>query len=201
MPGCDGARAFCMHLTHFGDSYDVVKQAILRWLTPFGSWAVHPMFTHAVTADEATRFAAFLGADLVSSEILTPSADRAKYFRCCAFAGNLLLDPTVGVATRRVTRARAPEYLFVEEFAQLAQARPSALTVVFDQSLPRGSERAAITAKLRYLESQGVVAFAYVSHASFIIAAATREGAQLARERIFRESRLPTERFVALAAA
>lgn len=32
-----------MHVRYFGDSYDIVKQSLLRWLAPLGPWAAHPI--------------------------------------------------------------------------------------------------------------------------------------------------------------
>jgi len=32
-------------LDKFGDSYGIVKQGLLRWLSPCGPWLAHPMFT------------------------------------------------------------------------------------------------------------------------------------------------------------
>jgi hypothetical protein len=46
-----------MHLKFFGDSFDVVKQAMLRSLSTLGPWATHPMFTEQVSGPEARDFA------------------------------------------------------------------------------------------------------------------------------------------------
>jgi hypothetical protein len=37
-----------MKLRYFGDSYDIVKKSMLAWLSPFGKWQTHPMFTEVV---------------------------------------------------------------------------------------------------------------------------------------------------------
>lgn len=50
-----------MNLKHFGDSYDIVKKSLLQWLSRFGPWAAHPMFTHHVTSATAAAFSDFLG--------------------------------------------------------------------------------------------------------------------------------------------
>ena len=34
-----------MDLTKYGNSYDIVKQSFLRWLSLCGSWAAPPTFT------------------------------------------------------------------------------------------------------------------------------------------------------------
>ncbi len=38
-----------MDLKHFGDSYDIAKRSLLDWLSAFGPWGAHPMFTQSVT--------------------------------------------------------------------------------------------------------------------------------------------------------
>jgi len=50
-----------MHPQHFGDSYDIVKQSLLAWLSAdLGPWSAHPMFTDKVDDERATAFARFL---------------------------------------------------------------------------------------------------------------------------------------------
>ncbi len=63
---------------HFGDSYDIVKKALLAWLSSLGPWSVHPMFTHKVNEAEAEQFSDFLGVRLVSSETLLTGTDSAE---------------------------------------------------------------------------------------------------------------------------
>jgi len=44
-----------MRMRYFGDSYDIVKQSLLRWLQSFGPWSVLPMFTEPVSDEEASK--------------------------------------------------------------------------------------------------------------------------------------------------
>ena len=65
-----------MDRKHFGHSYDIVKRSLLDWLSDFGPWGAHPMFTHPVTATEAAAFARFLAVELVSTDVLSVASDR-----------------------------------------------------------------------------------------------------------------------------
>ena len=84
-----------MHLDKwFGDSYDIVKQSILRWLSSCGEWQVHPMFTPPVDPRRAEDFERFLGVPLVSTKTLNEHSGRDAFLapaRSCA--GHLFLDP------------------------------------------------------------------------------------------------------------
>ena len=55
-----------MRMKFFGDSYDIVKQGLLRWLNAVGDWTVHPMFTAAVSDDDANSVARFLGVKILT---------------------------------------------------------------------------------------------------------------------------------------
>jgi hypothetical protein len=155
-----------MHMQYFGDSYDIVKQSFIRWLGRFGDWSVHPMLTESATAQQVERFERFLGARVVSTEVLTTSTNRESYLSCGAKCGNLFLDPDTGFRSReRGMRAPRTKYLFAHEFVRLSEQRPRALTLVFDQSLPRGKERDYMERKLADLQGDGVRCFAYMSHA------------------------------------
>src|ERR1039458_1241950 len=41
-----------MNSEKLGDSYDIVKRALLCWLRDFGEWSVQPMFTDAVSVPD-----------------------------------------------------------------------------------------------------------------------------------------------------
>jgi hypothetical protein len=58
-----------------GDSYDIVKQSLLRWLAGVGTWTTHPMFTEPVSAEQAGIFSSLLGSDLLSHDTLTKVTD------------------------------------------------------------------------------------------------------------------------------
>ncbi len=184
-----------MHLKHFGDSYDIVKQSLLGWLRPFGDWWVHPMFTGDVRLEDVEAFERFLGATVVSKEFLKSDTDRAGYFSCAVSCHNLFLDPTTGLRLEPTGR-KAPNYLFANELVEIAKRRPTALTLVFDQSLPRGSERAALKRKLEELLEQDIATFAYCSHACFIVAGPDAELVDRAYHLVHAESKLPEDRFL-----
>ena len=185
-----------MHLNkYFGDSYDIVKQSLIRWLTPFGPWSVHPMFTEQVAPADARAFAAFLGAQLLSDAVLTASA-RPTYFACASRCKNLFLDPDTGLRLDCVHGKRAPEFLFASELISLVQRPKDGLTLVFDQSHPRGSEEESLVRKLHHLSKHGIPAFAYRSHACFIVAGHDPALVRRAYTRLLAESRLPKSRFM-----
>jgi hypothetical protein len=185
-----------MHLRFWGDSYDIVKQSLLRWLSAFGEWCVHPMLTEAVAMPQARRFAAFLGARLVSAEVLAPRTNREGYFASCRDCGNLLLDPNTGLRLEPVGGRRAPEFLFGAELVELAKARPDHLTMVLDMSHAPGNTRGSLEGKLHFLARAGVYALAYESHACFIIASCQPGTLGQAHEHLLTGSRLPASRFV-----
>jgi hypothetical protein len=185
-----------MHLKHFGDSYDVVKQSLLRWMRDFGEWSVHPMFTEAVSSAESSAFGAMLGVKVLSNEVLNKNTDRLKYFACAKSCGNLLLDPDTGLRMKSIGGSKAPHFLFAEELVWLSASRPESLTMVFDQALSRGSVGPHLEKKLELLCRQNLSVFAYVSHACFIFASTNGQQIARARQRIIEESRLPESRFL-----
>ena len=189
-----------MRESYFGDSYDVVKQSLLRWLQPFGDWEVHPMFSVPASSAFISAFGTFLNAKVISEDVLTSVTDRSVYFSSAHSCGNLFLDPDTGICLESKRGVRAPKYLFLGELVRLADLRPNCLTVVFDQSVPRGSEEMHIAAKLRSLHDQKISAFAYRSHACFIVVGRDYSLVDRAYKRIVEESRLPNTRFLRLGA-
>ena len=185
-----------MRMRYFGDSYDIVKQSLIRWLSDFGPWSAHPMFTEAVTAADVSAFESLLGVKVVSTEVLTLDTDRSAYLACGSACGHLFLDPDTGLRMRPTRGVRAPEYLFAGELLRLAEARPTSLTVVFDQSVGRGSERLHLQGKQRELRHHGLFGFAYVSHACFVVVGRDRALVDRARSRIVAQSHLPESRFL-----
>lgn len=184
---------------HFlGDSYDIVKQSLLRWLQPFGQWSVHPLFTESVVQKDVKAFELLIGAKVVSTEVLAQDTDRSAYLSCAASCFHLFLDPDTGLLMRPTTSRSAVHYLFASELQWLTERRPDALTIVFDQSIVRGQERGCLETKLRRLRDQGVLAFAYISHACFLIAGRERLLVEQARRGILTESRLPPDRILAI---
>jgi hypothetical protein len=77
-----------MHVRFLGDSFDIVKQSLLRWLAQCGSWSAHPMFTEEVTVDQAEAFSCLLGVPLISREVLSSESDRAAYFTAAPYLLN-----------------------------------------------------------------------------------------------------------------
>jgi hypothetical protein len=94
------------------------------------------MFTETTNPTEATAFAAFLDARLLSDAVLAANTNRPSYFGCTSTCGNLLLDPDTGLRLESFGGTRAAKYLFADEFIRLIGERPGFLTVVFDQSHP-----------------------------------------------------------------
>jgi hypothetical protein len=135
-----------------------------------------------------------LGAEVLATEVLTPTIDRASYFSCAEPCGNLFLDPDTGLRLRRTPPRKSPEYVFAPELIDLVRKRPDALTLVFDQSLRRGSERLQVGEKLRHLRYHEVFGLAYVSHACFVMVGQDRELMDPASQRLSSESKLPQGR-------
>ena len=185
-----------MRMSYFGDSFDIVKQSLLRWLGEFGEWSVHPMFTEKVSPPEVDAFRRFLGAKIISTEVLKPDTNRHAYFACASSCGNLFLDPDTGLRMQPIGRIPRTDYLFEEELLRIAQPRPNSLTLVFDQSLPRGSEKYHLAHKLRRLSQRGLFGFAYCSHASFVVVGHSASPVKDALVEIIARSRLPVERFL-----
>lgn len=186
-----------MRLDKFGDTYDVVKQSLLRWLGNLGPWAAHPMFTEAVSGPEAKAFAGLLGVPLLSSEVLGANTDRIAYFtpaRACA--SHLFLDPDTGLTLKKMEVSRIPAYLLGEELVSIVQARPEWLTLVFDQSVARGRERQQLEEKLAALAAHHVHGWAYMSHACFLLLGCDGPTVKRAVQVVQAQSRLPASRFV-----
>jgi len=185
-----------MNLKHFGDSYDIVKKSLLEWLSVFGPWAAHPMFTHAVTDADAASFSRFLGVGLVSTEVLDRVCDRRAYLAACGDCRSIFLDPDTGVRLGSAKGIRSTEFIFGDELVKIASARPQGLVLTFDQSLARGSEPKQVQAKLDYFLASGVDGFAYISHASFLVLGQSGALVREARDRVLAASGLPTSRIV-----
>lgn len=185
-----------MRMSYFGDSHDIVKQSLLRWLRPFGEWSVHPMFTETVSASDVSIFERFLDARVISTDVLTNKTDRSAYFSCACSCGNLFLDPDTGIRMKDTRGVRATEYLFAGDLARIVEQRSAHLTVVFDQSVGRGSEQKHLENKIRHLLQQRTFAFAYRAQACFVIAGRDRSLIDRSRDHIITVSNLPESRFL-----
>jgi hypothetical protein len=183
-----------------GDSYDIVKKSFISWLSEFGKWAVHPMFTQDVDSDTAEKFARFLDATLVSTELLRTSTDRAAYFETCLSAGNLLLDPDTGLSLAGRTGEKSPKYIFGDELIRIVCARPHRLTLVFDQSFARAGRNQiedTVRKKLAALAAASAYGFAYLSSAPMLCLAADPSMLIRALEVLKENSSLPPSRLIA----
>lgn len=188
-----------MDLKHFGDSYDIVKKSLLCWLRDFGPWQAHPMFTHQVTDAESREFSAFLGVELLSTDVLTSNSDRDAYFSGFQVQRSIFLDPDTGISLKKQDAPH--KYVFGKELVAIVTARESGLALVFDQSLARGKEHSQVQAKLDYFVTHGIHGFAYVSHASFLVLGKSKLQVDDALRQLQKESRLPRKRFVASSGA
>jgi hypothetical protein len=186
-----------MNPKHFGDSYDLVKQSLLRWLTSLGAWQAHPMLTESFSPKEAQHFAGLLGVPLLSAEVLTRETDRETYFapaRACSV--HVFLDPDTGVRVKKTRGRKARAYIFLDELVGIAGRDDRLLTVVFDQCLARGRECEGLETKLGALLSGGIHGFAYRSHASFLVLGRDRLLVRRARQLLEEDAHLPAARFV-----
>jgi len=185
-----------MDLKHFGDSYDIVKRSLLDWLSDFGPWGAHPMFTHSVTESEAAAFERFLGVALVSTDVLEADSDRQSCLSPCAGFRSIFVDPDTGVRLKRHSARNQACFIFADELVVLATKRPDGLVLAFDQSLRRGEERQDVASKLDYFRKQGVHAFAYISHASFLVLGRSNTLVTEALAQLLHRSGLPGRRIL-----
>lgn len=183
-------------MEYFGDSYDIVKQNFLRWLRSFGEWTVHPMFTEAVSNNDKEAFSSLLGTSIMSGDILKNDSDRKTYFSEAINCDmNLFLDPNTGIKVNSNSSAKE-SYIILDELEDMVKKRPKKLTLVFDQSVARGSERKQLQQKLDLLYSKGIYGVAYVSHACFILLSCDKSLISSAYNTLLNESRLPPSRFI-----
>ena len=182
-----------MRMQYFGDSYDVVKRFLLSTLAPGASWAAFPMFTHAVTTAEVQAFEKFLGVKVVSHEAMDNDTNRGKIFTALSEHRHVFLDPDTGIKLKPSRGKDAAKYVFASEIEELCRAEPERLLLVFDQSVGRGSEIAHVSARIAHFADRGLSAFAYLSHACFVVLSSNAEPSQQARERLL-SSGLPVGR-------
>lgn len=189
-----------MNLHFPGDSYDILKKSFITWLSEFGRWAVHPMFTREVDSPAAGQLAKFLNATILSAERLRAGIDRAAYFECCLSAPNLFLDPDNGVSLDAVSGAKSSRYIFREELLRIILARPHRLTLVLDGNFSRterGRMEESVRRKLSAFSAEGAFGFAYVSQAPVFCFAADPSLLLRAFEALKENSALPPSRLIA----
>jgi hypothetical protein len=69
------------------------------------------MFTEPVPPEKVAAFAEFLGAEVVSTEVLTAVTDRSSYFSCPECRGNFFSTPTPGFGCKAYVHGR-PRHTF-----------------------------------------------------------------------------------------
>jgi len=186
-----------MKPSYLGDSYDIVKQSLLRWLGIMGTWATHPMFTEPVSPQQADDFAHLIGTRLLSMDQLTDDTNRSTYLAPASECDeHVFLDPDTGIRLKPTLGKKSPFYIFGPELIEIVQARSNRLVMVFDQSLARGSERQQLQKKLQAFSTQGIHSVAYVSHACFVVLGSDNSLIESALRLIYDESRLPHSRFL-----
>ena len=198
-------RRLTLTMNHdkFGDSYDIVKQSILRWLSACGTWSVHPMFTDQDPTSYAEAYCCFLGVSAVTTETFRKYRPRDRWIAAGdACQDHLFLDPDTGLRLDE-PRGNLNKYLLVCELVTIAKARPKKLTLVFDQSIDRrkkvaGTDEEQIRKKLKQLKCWGVHGFAYRSHANFILVSSDQDALRCAKSTLVNSSQLPSDRFVEL---
>jgi hypothetical protein len=105
-----------MNPKYLGDSYDIVKQSLLRCLGAVGTWSTHPMFTEPVSREEADTFSRLLGTRLLSHDVLTQTTDRDVYLAPARNStDHVFLDPDTGIRPKPTGGIKAPRYLFGAE--------------------------------------------------------------------------------------
>src|SRR5262245_42789148 len=125
-----------MNAKHLGDSYDIVKQALLGALSGLGQWVAHPMLTAPFDQAQATTFSRLLGVELLSLEVLGQATDRRAYLGPAVASGrHVFLDPDTGVRLLPTRGRKAPAYLFATELVSIATRPGGCLTLVYDQCL------------------------------------------------------------------
>ena len=159
-----------MKKAFLGDSYDLVKNFLIRTLQPVGSWAVHPMLTEpegVFGPAEVALYETLLGAPIISQDVLRRNTDRDAYFRCCMdHEGPLLLDPNTGF---KIGHSRSVDHLHQADLVPIVNDR---LVMIYDQGRSRlltreGVER-DLREKLRGLLAAHLRAMAYRSHTCFL---------------------------------
>ena len=190
-----------MHPSKFGDTYEMAKICMLRWLEGFEPWGIHPMYFPGPNEQRNEAFpcnyADFLGITCVDGNIGIPGqlAQAVQNWQ-----GALFLDPDTGLwpdgQTDR-THVGMPDLINIVQ----ADNRKDRLTLVYDQSIDHryeqvGDRREQVRAKLTTLRDAGIHSAAYVSHIAFIWISSNPDVVTQATQNVLQESRLPTCCFV-----
>lgn len=177
-----------MRMNFSGDSYDIVKRFFMNTIAPDAQWTAIPMFNkepvqgiavpEILTDEVVAPYKSFLGVDVASKEWMTKATDRNRYFSIPSSITHVFVDPDTGIRLKSGGGEAATHYVFAEELGDLCMANPGRLLLVFDQSIPRGTDELrekCILEKLTSLRMSGLHCFAYNSHACFVILSRTEE--------------------------
>src|SRR2546426_9105570 len=113
-----------MRFEYFGDSYDIVKRALVQWLAPFGPWHVQPLFTDDVSSEQAAAFARFLGARLIEPFHARNARESAAALEGCRAKGNLIVDPDTGIVLPQLGKIVKRTHLSAAALQALCTANP-----------------------------------------------------------------------------
>jgi hypothetical protein len=136
-------------------------------------------------------FAAPGAVPLVSTEILALDTDRRSHLSVGRSARSVFLDPDTGIRLHRRERHRSTGFVFADELVAIAADRPNGLALVFDPSVPRGSERKSVETKLQLLGGQGLAGFGDVSQVCFLVLGVSSELVREAHACVIAASDLP----------
>ena len=130
-----------------------MKRSFLEWLSPCGTWFVHPMFIDGDPKCYAADYCRFLGVSAVTDQSFVQfRRDRSAWLTAAKVCQNhLLIDPDKGVPFdlkgKPVDRGKYPaeksRFLRAGELVEIAIAkgREDKLTLVYDQSSTASKER------------------------------------------------------------
>ncbi len=188
-------RRFLMRLQYFGDSYDIVKRALLQWLAPLGQWYVQPLFTDDVSPQQAAVFARFLGARLVEPFQARTREECRAALDACKGTGNLLVDPDIGVVLPQPGKVVKRTHLSAAGLQVLCTSNPGCAIMAFDQALRREAPEDSLRSKVVWLSERQTAAIAFRSHASFIFCSSSTDRVGDVT-RLLQEAGLPDSRLV-----
>ena len=199
-----------MHPKFFGESRDIAKRQIMRWLDdPHDeTWDAHPMWFYQRLDPPRDRsfldeYAAALGVHIVDGESGDKDTLVQAVQRC---RQHLLLDPDTGLGDRRNGDREDRNHVTHVTFDQLlqivqSQNRHDKLTLLYDQGYSRSLDVWEPTrTKLNRLCQSGVHAIAYMAEPKwgvcFIWASKNGDVITRATRRMQAESRFPSIRFL-----
>ena len=201
-----------MHPRFFGESRDIAKRQIMRWLAPTSEpWAAHPMWFNQRPTPPCDRafldqYAAALNVHIVDHE----SPDQNAFLEAAvACIDHLLLDPDTGLGNKsncdRTNRDHVTHVTF-DQLIQIVQSqkRHDKLTLVYDQGYSRILDvlgvREETRKKLNRLRQSSVHAISYMAEPKwgvcFIWASKDCDVITQATQRMQAKSRFPYCRFV-----